>query len=777
MTTPMTPSSAPTHANRLLLAGLLAVCGLAAAFTIATPQGTTQPTAGQPNSAQPNSAQPSSIQPVAPLRRATDARGNTIKLESLPIKRITLYRSGVGSFERRGVIDGDASVQLRFNTDQVNDILKSMVVLDLGGGQVDSVSYGSKEPLAKRLASFGVDISDNPSVKELLSQLRGSKATISTPEGQVSGTILGTESRPEAQGQANNPIEIPYLNLLTSAGIRSINYRSITNVVLDDKALNDELGRALAALAEHRADRTKTVDVGFSGQGSRDVAIAYVNEMPVWKTSYRLVLPDSRKGAKEGDSAKDQGSPTIQGWAIVENTTDEDWNDVTLSLVSGRPVSFQMDLYEPLFVERPEIPVPTIPGVAPRIYTASTAMRNSLQEMADAELSSRKSMDRRAPGAPPASSAPANKAEYAAKRSDGGGGESPFRDAHEAAGEPAIVSAQMANYAARAQAQAVESGELFQYQLDHPVTVERQRSAMLPILSSAIDGRRISIYNRADGSQYPMRGIELKNTSKLQLMPGPISVYDGGAYAGDAQIGHVPPGDKRLLAYSVDLDVNVVAKDDSTSTIQKIRITKGALEQTVKRIISTAYAFKNKDQARDRTIIVEHPRMEGWTLVDESGSAKPVERADNIYRFELAIAPDKEGTLRVAQEQVMRHTAGVFDFDWNWLVQQQQGGRMSEAALKAIQEAGRRRGLVEDANRRIAAFEKTKTEIDQDQARLRQNLTSIDKTSQLYSRYMTKLSDQETRLDKLLEDLEKARADAQKLQAELDEYVSSLNVE
>lgn len=729
--------------RRLLAIGLVGVCGLAAALTL-----------GGAGEGQPSGKVSA---------RGTDG---VLKGVDLPIKRITLYRSGVGSFERRGVIDGDATIQLRFNTEQVNDILKSMVVLDLGGGEVSSVSYGSKEPLTKRLASFGVDISRNPSVMDILAQLRGSKATITTPEGKVTGTILGSETREEAQGDVKEPIRVPYLNLLTESGIRSLNYRTITGVVLEDKQLNDELNKALAALAEHRADRTKTVDVGFHGQGARDVAVAYVNEMPVWKTSYRLVLPDAQK--REGLS-KDSGMPTLQGWAIVENTTDEDWNNVTLSLVSGRPVSFQMDLYEPLFVERPTVPVPTIPGVAPRIYSGSTAdiealasaTDEALKEMAQEKDKSyaKRDADRRemrsaAPGAPAAMS----------------GGR-----AGGVLNTPAMSSADMAGYAARSQAQAVESGELFQYQVDHPVTVERQRSAMIPILSSAIEGRRVSIYNRADSSQYPMRGIEVTNSSKLQLMPGPISVFDGGAYAGDAQIGHVPPGDKRLLAYAVDLDVDAVTKDSSLSTVQKIRIVQGAMEQTVKQVVSTAYGFKNKDQSRSRTVVVEHPRMNGWSLV--GGGAKPSEQTDALYRFEVEVAPGKDGGVTVSQEQVMRNSVGVFDFDFNWLVQQQEGGKLSKAVLDAVREAGRRRGLVEDANRKIAAFEKQKGEIDTDQARLRENLKSIDSSSQLYTRYMTKLSDQETRLDKLLVDLDNAREEATRLQADLDAYIRGLNVE
>ncbi|HLO39749.1 MAG TPA: hypothetical protein VK176_01905, partial [Phycisphaerales bacterium] len=461
-------------------------------------------------------------------------------------------------------------------------------------------------------------------------------------------------------------------------------------------------------------------------------------------------------------------SPLLQGWAIVENTTDEDWKDVTLSLVSGRPVSFEMDLYEPMYLDRPMVAVPTVPGVAPRIYGGSSAIANRLEEIAsgqspfrDAGESGEALRERSAPapaslGVPGKPSGSLAKAEMSQRRFD---------------------AASMADYGGAAQAQGVEAGEVFQYQVDHAVTVERQRSAMIPILSSQVEGRRVSIYNRADGSEYPMRGVEVVNTSKLQLMPGPISVYDGGTYAGDAQIGHVPPGDKRLLAYAVDLDVNAVAQDSGTNTVQKIRIVKGVIEQTFKQVQTTTYAFKNKDQSRERMVIIEHPRVGGWNLVTGDKAPKAAEQTEQFYRFELPIEAGKEGAIAVSTEQVGLHTAGVLDYDFNWLLEQHNGGKMSKEAIDAVREAGRRRGLVVEADRRIAALDQEKNEIDQDQNRLRQNMQSIDRASELYSRYMKKLSDQETRLDGLRDDIAQARSSREQLQRELEAFVAALNVE
>ena len=554
--------------------------------------------------------------------------------DRVPIRKITLYRSGVGYFERSGRITGDAEIQLRFNTDQINDILKSMVLLDKGGGRIDAVSYGSKEALARRLASFGVDISGNPSIPDLLTQLRGAAIRVSGGE-QTQGVILGIEHRTVPGGKDDALRTEPYLNLVTPAGLRSIAISGISSFEILDKELADELNKALAALAEYRADRTKTVDLRFSGEGVRDAAerevvVAYIHEMPVWKPSYRLILPDEPAGASSPSGATRPATAAIQGWAIVENNTDQDWHEVRLALVSGRPVSFRMDLYEPLYVFRPLIPVPTIPGVAPRAYQGG--MDGIFAEMAESEqgVPERQSMKRglSAPGAPAPSSA------------------TKMGRAAGFAGDYAGISVDdMASYAARAQAAVGEVGEVFQYELEAPVTIERQRSAMIPILTASISGRRVSIFNLQDGSEHPMRGVEITNDSDLQLLPGPIAVFDGAsgaegktAYAGDAQIGHIGQGDKRLLAYAVDLDVQVLSESASDSNITRLRIVEGSFELTVKMQQRTSYTFKNADEKRSRTVVVEHTRLGGWELVRPE---KPSEITASLYRFELPVAAGK----------------------------------------------------------------------------------------------------------------------------------------
>ncbi|MDX2147916.1 MAG: hypothetical protein SFZ23_10370 [Planctomycetota bacterium] len=681
----------------------------------------------------------------------------------VPIRRITLYRSGVASVLRRGEVEGDATVQLRFQTDQINDVLKSMVVLDLskGRGEINSISYPSKDPLSRQLASFGVDISDNPSLAEIAERLRGSVVTAITNDGVLTGTILGVEQRPELPPDARVAIQVPYINILTPTGIRAIGLHAVSSLQLQDPALAEELNKALAAVAAARTERLKAVDVSLTGEGSRDIAIAYVHETPVWKASYRLILPDDAKQAatppQSASASPGTNTPsTIQGWAIVENTTDEDWTDVRLSLVSGRPVSFEMDLYQPLYLARPQVPVPVELGVGPRVYEEGAAADQALVVAQPGLPGGNLAAKRRGrePASPPAPAAtPA--AGVAMQSMD------------------ALEQGAMAEYAPRAQAQGVQTGEVFQYELSNPVTVARQRSAMLPIIASAIGAERVSIFNRGEGAAHPMRGVRLKNTTGLHLLPGPLSIFEDNTYAGDAQVGHVSPGDSRLISYAVDLDVAVIAADSAERRVTRVRLSGGLLEEQSKQVLTTTYRFSNKDQRRGRTIIVEQAKAEGELIKP----AKAVDETQNLFRFEVAVDAGSPATLEVVQEQVLVQRYSLFSYDQQTLLQLARSGTVSEAVLKSLREAGAKQAAVFEADRRIEQIEKEISEIRVDQTRIRENMGSIDRTSDLYRRYMVKLTEQESKLENLEEELKRTRQSREAGKKALDEFVAGLNVD
>lgn len=693
---------------------------------------------------------------MQPAGRANQQQGaerqGVQRQEELPIRNITLYRSGVGYFERQAVVNGHQEVQLRFNTDQVNDILKSMVVLDLDGGRVTSVGYGSKAPLERRLASFAVNVADNPDLATLLNRLRGAPVRVVTTDGQVNGTVLGVETRPMAAGE-RTVVQTPFVNLLTDSGIRSLDLTQVASFEILDRELAGELTRALAALSEHRADLIKSVDLSFSGEGERRIVVAYVHEMPMWKTSYRLVLPEGVTGERP---RQEPDVLTLQGWAIVENTSDEDWQGVRLSLVAGRPVSFQMDLYEPLFAERPHVPVPTVPGVMPRVYQAA------VREMRDARRDMDAMIERGMMAAP---SSPA-------ARARGGGGQSPFSG--EVEGFQKLTADELLRYSPAAAAQAGEVGEVFQYQLEAPVTIERQRSALLPIITSDIQGRRVSIYNRADGGEHPMRGVQLVNTSGLQLMPGPISVFDGASYAGDAQVGHIAAGDKRLLAYALDLEVQAAVREQTLSNMQSIRIVNGMLEEVLERRSSITYAFNNKDQKRPRLILVEHPLMPGWDLWTPE---KPAEETGSLYRFEVEAAPGKTQELQVVHRRVDRNRHAVTDYQLPRLLAFATDGKASQAVVDAVRRAADMQAEINEIKRRITQIDQERSQIHQEQNRIRQNMGAIAQNSDLYRQYVQRLTDQERRLDEIMLEREQLQQSQERKQRELESFLRNLNVQ
>lgn len=677
----------------------------------------------------------------------------------LPLRSVTLYRSGVALFERSGTVRGDADVALTFDAEHINDILKSLVVLDGGGGRVDSVRYASQEPLARRLASFGIDISDDPSAGEMLKRLRGAKVRLSTSDGEVSGTILNVEARPTVvQGVGDAPaqlFDLPWINLITDSGVKSYDLTQTRGFALLDAGLAAELSEALAAIAAQRTDRVRTVDIGLRGQGERRVSVAYVHESAVWKPSYRLVF-----SGDEGTGAKDRA--TIQGWAVVENTTDEDWEGVRLSLVSGRPVSFTMDLYTPLFVPRPSVAVPVELAAAPRTFEGAMFAR----EMAQADQFADMAMG--APGAPAAAMQAASRAtgrrDEALKRARGGSGGM--------LNESVEAGLSFDASAFQAVATGTDAGEVFSFTVNAPVSVERRRSAMLPLLTGTIEARRVSIYDPQAGVPNPMLGAKLVNTTDLKLMPGPIAVYDADTYAGDAQIAHIAPKADRLIAYATDLDVTGTTTPDMTTVVTRLRLVRGVLITDQKETLTTEYAFKN-ESARARTIWVEHPRRDEYDQV----SPEPAELTPAARRFELGVKAREGATLKVTEGRVLSSSASLLDTDENFLAYHVRNGQASAQVLEVFREAGRIQGRAQQAERRVAEADREREEIGRDQARIRENLGRVDRNSDLGQRYLRTLNDQETRLEAIRGERSQAEDEARRLREELTAFLESKSVE
>jgi hypothetical protein len=668
---------------------------------------------------------------------------------ALPLEKVVLFTSGVGFFQHGGRVSDDAKVEMTFKAAQINDLLKSMVLEDLGGGTVSTVSYASRDPLTKTLETFAVNLTDNPSLGQLIGRLRGARIEVDAA-APASGTIVGVETRSVPAGD-DGKVEKEFLTILTADGLRTLPLDTVTRLRLLDQRLQGELEKALAVLALGHDNERKSVTLSFAGKGERQVRVGYVQEAPIWKTSYRVVLPAAAAGA---------GKPRalLQGWAIVENTTDQDWRDVKMSLVSGRPISFTMDLYQPLYVPRPEVQQELYASLLPQVYRKNMAGEDKVFAKEAAKREQMDELSLRSDGRRALAAAAPLAADAAAAK--------PAAEA-----EIAMLTGAAA---VRSMAEGVALGELFRYEISTPVSIERQRSAMLPIVGETVEAEKVAIYDDRVLAKHPLAGLRLRNVTKLNLMQGPITVYDAGGYAGDARIEDMGPGSERLVSYAVELDVEVAPRvEQKPEEIVSVKIAKGTLVASRKLVRRKLFEIKNSGSAPVQ-LLVEHPRDSGWRLVEPKQAA---ETTADKHRFAITAEPRGPATLEVVEEQQLDQRFAVTSLDDGAIAfytnARVTGPRVKEALRQVIE---MKRNL-----ERIGA-ERTQREqqvaiVGQEQDRIRQNMQQLDRGSELYTRYVQKFAQQEDAVETLRKEIAERMTREQEARRALEEMLVTLDVE
>jgi hypothetical protein len=679
--------------------------------------------------------------PASGLAAPTATTAGGLPQVDIPVRKVVLYSSGVGYFEHLGSVTGNSSTELHFKTGQINDILKSLVLQDLDGGRVGTVVYPSQDPLTKTLRSFQVDLSNNPSLAELLIQIRGSPVKVMIQGEWLQGAILGLEKRPKVEPDKEQVVASWALILIIKGSIRTVPLSEVQLIELEDVQLREELYKALSALAQARDQAKKPVLITFEGEGERRVRVGYIVEAPVWKMSYRLLLP-----ARPEEPAK------IQGWAIVENQTDSDWHDAQLSLVSGRPISFVQELYAPLYLPRPVVKPELYAGLRPQTYESGI------------ESPASKAAEQPAPAPPSPPRARALAGAIPGKPRPESGPGTPFESESE---QPLDPTASVIAAAAAGQV-----GELFQYSMDQ-VSLPRQRSAMIPIIADSLAVERVSIYNQAVLPHHPLSGARLHNTTGKHLLQGPITVLDDNAYGGDARIDNLPPGQERLLSYAIDLQVQVNATNQRhESKIQTGKLVKGVLQLTRKSVFAQEYVAENRAD-RDKVLVVEHPFRRGWTLVE---SPKPMEITDTVYRFRGSVPAGKTTILAVKEEIIQGETIAILPTDLGQLEFYSRMGEIPKDVRDALLKAMSLKSALVETERQIKERHQQLTEITNEQQRIRENMATVSPTSQYYTRLLTKLNDQETIMEKLHGEIEQLKHTFEHQRNELETYLSNTTV-
>lgn len=673
---------------------------------------------------------------LTPLSASAQAEEKDV---TVPISSLVLFTSGVGYFQHDGTVDGNARMELTFSSDQINDLLKSLVLRDLDGGAVSSVTYSSRDPITRTLKSFSIDLTSNPTLAGLLTQTRGESVEVGMTGGnKLTGSIIGVETR-QVQSGPKGDVTGDFLTLNTQAGITSLALSDVQGIRFLRKDVQDDLAQALQVLSTSHGIEKKKVVLHFTGTGKRRVRIGYILESPVWKTSYRLVLGDK--------------SPhLLQGWAMVENTSDTDWRSVALTLVSGRPITFIMDLYQPLYLQRPVVQLELYQSLRPRTNEMAMEEKESAADLAMAEEAP---MPQAAP-APSAKSAAAPRALAGSGFARGPGG-----------GEFSV------SQGVTAAASGAQVGELFQYAIDKPVTLPRQQSAMLPILNQQVSGERYSLYNESTHPKYPLNAVKLKNTSSLHLMQGPLTVFDGGTYAGDAQITDLAPGAEQLVTYAMDLDTEVEAQQGASPvTLVSVKISKGVFFYTNRQQKERIYSIKSRG-AKNRTVLLEHPFQSDWTLAEPK---EPAERTRDAYRFAVPVAAGKSAKLSVVETRTVAQSVSLSSLGGDQVAFYLSSQVVSQAVKAALQKVVALQQKVSETVSQRTRLETRVNEIVNDQSRIGANMDRLSQSSDLYKTYVKTLTDQEIELAKLREGIARLRDQEASHRKDVDTFILSLEV-
>jgi hypothetical protein len=707
---------------------------------------------------------PKHAEAIAAERNQDD---NADKKGQLPLAQVVLFSSGVGYFQREGSVEGNTRVDLSFPVQDINDLLKSMVLRDLDGGVISTVSYDSNAPVEKTLKSFAINLNGNPSFGAILNQARGEKVEVvlqqtnATQPGTLTGTVIGIE--PQKQAVGKDTVEVELLNLWCADGMRSLKLNEVQRVRFLNPILDSEFKKALETLTLSHDTQKKSVSINCLGEGKRHVKVGYVVENPIWKTSYRLVLDKDKKE-----------KPFLQGWAIVENPSDEDWKDVRMALVSGRPISFQMDLYQPLYVTRPIVepelfaslrPV-AYSGNMPRLMEPAARVENESLEQLDDKSKDIKEMKKAADRGPAAGG-------FGGRRGGVGGPGAPGLTAL-SVGRDLDARMDLGRQGGQSMATATKLGDFFQYAIDKPVSLPRQKSALLPIVNKDVDGTRVSIYNERTQAKFPLLGLKFKNTSGLHLMQGPITVFEGSNYAGDARILDLQPKEERLISYAVDLgtEVNPVPSSDN-GRITKVKAVKGLIQTETKIRETKTYTIVNRNE-QERLVLIEHPVRNEFKLVDTD---KPAETASDFYRFEIKVPAGKTEVQKVTEEHVFAQQVQLSNTDDNQIRFFINQTASSQKVKDGLNQALKLKWEFEKTRREIQEQERQLKVITDDQARLRANLKEMPSTAAAYKRYLDKFDQQETQIEKYQADIKNLQGVEHSQRKEFDDFLANFSAE
>ena len=679
-------------------------------------------------------------------------------MSKLNVKKVVIFKHGVSYYILEGKIKGTNTFELEFKIDEMDDVLKSLFVLDTSEkGYISSISYDAALDTSQLLKSIMLNIPDRNSFSSLITQIKGANIGLTITGGKIiSGTIIGIEEF-EKMSKDEKIVEKLLILLQDNEAISKIKFTEIKSFDIMNEDIKKDLKFFLDTVISGKKKDAKKIKINCESGGDdeveRIVFVYYIRESPIWKTSYRLIM--SKEQALEEKCL-------LSGWSLIENTTNQDWEDVELSLVAGMPVSFKYEFYRPIFIQRPVIRPPRVLSVKPTEIEEGLKMEDYREYEMDAleeaprDMMKRAKMGRR--GMPPP--APAAAVGY-------GGVMSVMSD-----------DALLEKVKSQTQVQTKDLGELFEYNISNLVTIKRKQSALVPILTEVIKARRVLLYNKNEYNKNPNACLEITNNTNLTLERGPVTIIYDDNLAGEAIVPFLNKEDTRLLNYAVEQAVLITheAKTESLS-VHKITIGSGYSYEYYYTNMMTTYKIQNKT-SEAKELYLDHPKTHGYKFFE-----KPVdpEETPNYWRFKITLKPKDAITFKLKEQR--EDYSSNYLRNWSrddifkrvgFYVKQKFINEKLENQLKEIAES------IQDLNQKKQKKSKLVEERNQmsdEQSRLRENISVLGEDTQsiaLKERYIKKFNDQETRFEKISVETKKLTREIDSLNKKIETNMNKL---
>ena len=753
----------------------------------------------------------------------------------LPVTRVVLYKNGVGYFEHSAQVRGSQELNIDFTTAQLNDVLKSLTVLDLNGGQIADIRYNSIAPLSERLRTLRLPLSTQTTEAEFLNAIRGTEVEVRGATGVAQGRVLSVETR--TQRTRDQIAQITELSVVSDTGeLHTFELGPGTTVHVTDPELDRELGRYLDAVGSLRAADLRRMTISTAGNGDRQLFVSYISEVPIWKSTYRILLPD-----KPGESA------ILQGWAIVDNTIGEDWNNIRLSLVAGAPQSFIQEISQPLYARRPEVPLPETAMLTPQthagtmieekeaagppaapapsgviggVYSGPTgSLQGRVTDPSGAVVTNAQvSVTNNATGASQSTVTDATGTYHFSGVPAGAStlrvSLSGFRtsavnfyanmntmnqvdatlqiganaESVEIRAEPAQLqtSVSMLSATQQAAASAKAVGDLFEYDVQQKITIGQNQSALVPIIQAKVDAEKVTLWTAPSGDNdnddaakaHPaLRALWLKNTSGLTLDAGTFNVLDADTFAGEGLLDPIHPNERRLLSYAADPALRVeAAQEDDDMPIARVQIAKGMMTSTYEQRRTTTYTIRNSDTSA-RQVILEHPLTEDWELMS---GLTPEETSNSTYRFRVQVEAGKTTEFKVQERHPTEAGFALTNLTNDQVVLMMKQKRVTPAMQEAFNRILTQKNEITDLDRQVATRQQEVQGINADQGRLRENMKALKGSAEekaLLLRYTRALNREEDRLNVLGEEITQLKKKREAANKALDQLVMGVNLD